>query len=326
LASLVPASPAYPNKMLVNESQQGQIELLERLVADEGPPNRSARAAITSNRLLRWGIAALLLVFVLLPIISGPLTPAVRLYPPELGATIKAVNALPADATVLVVVDYQPAFSGEMEAAITPLLDHLRLKGATAVFVSSSSTGSALADRLVARVNSDLGGPSPDQYINLGYLTGGASGITNFVADPVQAAPQTIAAPRPGCACPQDVNSLGDFDALVVLTDSSDTGAIWIEQSRTLLGLSPLLMAISAQAEPMLQPYYDSGQVQGMVTGLAGGVAYEQANGIPSIGSSYWDPFSVGFLVADFIVAIGGVMALLAAWQARRAQPAKEAQ
>ena len=320
---------AYPNKMLVNESQQGQIELLERLVAGESATKPvGARERITSNRLLRWGIAALLLVFVMIPVMFGTqLTPAVRLYPPELGATIKAVNDLPAGATVLVVVDYQPAFSGEMEAATTPLLDHLRLEGATVVFVSSSSTGSALADRLVVRANSDLGGASPEQYINLGYLTGGASGITNFVSNPVQAAPQTVAG-APAWILPplQDLHSLGDFDALVVLTDSSDTGAIWIEQSRTLLGRSPLLMAISAQAEPMLRPYYDSGQVQGMVTGLAGGVAYEQANGIPSIGSSYWDPFSVGFLVAEFIVAIGGVMALLAAWQARRAQAVKEAQ
>jgi hypothetical protein len=319
---------AYPNKMLVNESQQGQIELLERLVAGEGAAKPvGAHKRMTSNRWLRWGIAALLLVFVMLPVMLGTeLTPAVSLYPPELTGTIKAVNELPANPTVLVVVDYQPAFSGEMEAATTPLLDQLRLEGATVVFVSSSSTGSALADRLVARVNSDLAGAAPQQYVNLGYLTGGASGITNFVADPVQAAPHTIAgAPAWDLPPLQDIDSLGDFDALVVLTDSSDTGAIWIEQSRRLLDRSPLLMAISAQAEPMLRPYYDSGQVQGMVTGLAGGVAYEQANGIPSIGSSYWDPFSVGFLVADFIVAVGGVMALLAAWQARRAQTVPEA-
>jgi hypothetical protein len=62
-----------------------------------------------------------------------------------------------------------------------------------------------------------------------------------------------------------------------------------------------------------------------MVTGLPGGVAYEQANGISSIGSHYWDGFSVGFLVADFIVAIGGVMALFAAWQSRRVRAPGEA-
>ena len=38
----------------------------------------------------------------------------------------------------------------------------------------------------------------------------------------------------------------------------------------------PMLMVISAQAEPMIRPYYDSGQLQGLVTGLAGGKAYEE--------------------------------------------------
>jgi hypothetical protein len=319
---------AYPNKLLVNESQQSQVELLERQISGE----RTARAAvarrrITSNRMLRWGIAALLLAFVALPIVfQSQVTPGLRLYPPELLDTVEVIDALPTSSTVLVVVDYQPASSGELEAVTRPLLDQLRLRDATVVFVSSTAPGSALAGRLVAGADSDLQQTSVGDYINLGYLTGGASGIANFAADPALAAPHTISGVQawdlPGL---QGLESLSDFNAMVVLTDSSDTGAIWIEQARARLGISPLLLAISAQAEPMLQPYYDSGQVQGMVTGLPGGVAYEQANGISSIGSHYWDGFSVGFLVADFIVAIGGVMALFAAWQSRRVRAPGEA-
>ena len=320
---------AYPNKLVVNESQRGQMELLERLVGAERAAKKVApRRRISSGRMLRWGIALMLLVFVLLPIMfHTSITPSGKLNPPPLNATIKAVNDLPSGATVLVVVDYQPAFSAELEAAAAPLLDQLRTKGATVVFISSTATGSALADRLVVRVNDDMSGSAPEQYINLGYLTGGPSGITSFVNYPTGTAPKTISG-QPAWQLPplQQISSLSDFAAMVVLTDSSDTGAIWIEQSRPSLGQAPLLMALSAQAEPMLQPYYDSGQVQGMVTGLPGGVAYEQSNGIASIGSSYWDPFSVGFLVADVIVAFGGVAALLLAWQSRRARPPDEAE
>jgi hypothetical protein len=326
-AAIHQVSP-YPNKLLVNESQQAQLELLERQVAGERtarPP--VARARISSSRMLRWGIAALLLAFVALPIIfHSQVTPGVSLYPPELVSTIKVIDDLPPTATVLVVVDYQPASSGELEALSTPLLDQLRLRGATSVFVSSTAAGSALADRLVARVDSDLQGAAAQQYINLGYLTGGPSGIANFAAAPAQAAPHTVSGvPAWGLPPLQGVSSLSDFAAMVVLTDSSDTGAMWIEQGRARLGASPMLLGISAQAEPMLQPYYDSQQVQGMVTGLPGGIAYEQANGISSISSHYWDAFSVGFLVADFIVAVGGVLALLAAWQSRRSRPGGEA-
>jgi hypothetical protein len=319
---------AYPNKLLVNDSQQAQLALLERQVAGERSAKPAvARARITSSRMLRWGIAALLLAFVGLPIVfHSQVTPGVSLYPPELVQTIKVVNGLPPAATVLVVVDYQPASSGELEAVATPLLDQLRLRGATSVFVSSTAAGSALADRLVARVDSDLNGAALQQYVNLGYLTGGVTGIANFAANPPQATPHTVSGlPAWGLPALQDVRSLGDFAAMVVLTDSSDTGAMWIEQGRARLGVSPMLLGISAQAEPMLQPYYDSQQVQGMVTGLPGGIAYEQANGISSVGSHYWDGFSVGFLVADFIIAIGGVLALFMAWQSRRSKPVSEA-
>lgn len=319
---------AYPNKLLLNEAQQSQVELLERQIASERKARPvPARARLTSNRMLRWGIAALLIAFVSLPILfQSQVTPGISLSPPELVATIKVINALPPDATVLAVVDYQPASSGELEAVATPLLDQLRLRGATVIFVSSTAPGSALADRLVARVDSDLNGSAAQQYLNLGYLTGGASGIANFAADPAQATPHTVSGLQAWGLPPlQNVGSLSDFAAMVVLTDSSDTGAMWIEQAGARLGISPLVLAISAQAEPMLQPYYDSQQVQGIVTGLPGGVAYAQANGISSLGSHYWDGFSVGFLVADFIVAIGGVMALLAAWQSRRTRPVGEA-
>jgi hypothetical protein len=84
--------------------------------------------------------------------------------------------------------------------------------------------------------------------------------------------------------------------------------------------MSPLLFAISAQAEPMLRPYYDSGQAQGMVTGLAGGAAYENKSGRLGLGRAYWDAFSIAFLMAEVIVIVGGIWALIAAWRTRSSQ------
>src|SRR4030095_8999508 len=122
-----------------------------------------------------------------LPILfQSQVTPGISLYPPELVSTIKVINALPPNATVLAVVDYQPASSGELEAVAAPLLDQLRLKGATVIFAPSTPPAAAVADRLVARVDSDLSGSALAQYMNLGYLTGGASGIANFAANPAQ--------------------------------------------------------------------------------------------------------------------------------------------
>jgi len=37
-------------------------------------------------------------------------------------------------------------------------------------------------------------------------------------------------------------------------------------------------MVISAQAEPMIRPYFDSGQIKGLVSGLSDAKIYEQSN------------------------------------------------
>jgi ABC-type spermidine/putrescine transport system permease subunit I len=112
---------------------------------------------------------------------------------------------------------------------------------------------------------------------------------------------------------------------MVILVDSSETARVWIEQSRLPLEVKPLLMVISAQAEPMVVPYYDSNQVQGMVTGLFGGANYELITNSPATARIFWDAFAVAFFVAEIIVVVGGVWALIAAWQARLARKDEEA-
>jgi hypothetical protein len=67
----------------------------------------------------------------------------------------------------------------------------------------------------------------------------------------------------------------------------------------------------------MLRPYYESGQIKGLVSGLAGGEAYEQNNGIPGLSSRYWDSFSISSLVAGVVILIGSLMSLASSWQTR---------
>jgi len=68
-------------------------------------------------------------------------------------------------------------------------------------------------------------------------------------------------------------------------------------------------MILSAQAAPMIHPYYESGQVQGMMAGLAGGAAYENLRRIEGgAAGKYWDAFSLCLLVAAMLILIGGLV------------------
>ena len=104
------------------------------------------------------------------------------------------------------------------------------------------------------------------------------------------------------------VNSLQDFALVIVLTDSPETGRAWIEQVQPVLGSVPLTMITSAQAGPLLQPYYDSGQIQGMAVGLQGGAMYEQRSGRVNLANRFWGSYQTGLLAGLLLLVIGGII------------------
>jgi hypothetical protein len=106
------------------------------------------------------------------------------------------------------------------------------------------------------------------------------------------------------------MNSLGNFGMLLVLTDNPDASRAWIEQVRPLLGLVPMVFITSAQIEPIVQPYFGvyPMPVQGIISGVPGGVAYETLASADGTNQKYWASFSLGGLVAVILILVGGLM------------------
>ena len=327
LSGVLPLSPglgalrkpqAYSAKLQMTEGQQRHAASLERLVAAESEPRPLlGQTRLRSASLLRWIIALVLILAAGLPLATGIQTVPGTVYPSELSTTRELVNGLRANPPVLLVFDYEPALSGELEAAAAPVIEHLLFKGPRLAILSTSPTGPILADSFMKRI------PAPPEYVNLGYLAGGPAGVLGFAEDPPAAATYTLeGAPAWQTPTLQGLQNLSDFAAVIILTDNADTGRTWIEQAGQYLNSTPMIMVISAQVEPMIRPYYDSGQIKGLVTGLAGGKAYEQANeqAFQGVGLArrYWDAFSAGLFLVEVMILVGGVWSAIAAWRARR--------
>jgi hypothetical protein len=240
---------------------------------------------------------------------------------------------------VLVAVDYEPGLSAELDTASASVLDHLMIKGMYLAFVSTTPTGPAQAERLVSQVNQVSGhGYKPlDQYANFGYIPGGAAGMLGLAQSlrrmmpyPLNLAPDGTS---PGGAIwtkPQlnGFDDVSDFSAFLVITDRPDTARGWIEQVQPALQGKPMLMVLSAQAEPMVQPYYEGNpqQVAGLVTGLAGGAAYESSMPRPGMARLQWDTFSYGVTASVLLIAIGGAVNFLLGLLASRKQDKRDSQ
>jgi hypothetical protein len=162
--------------------------------------------------------------------------------------------------------------------------------------------------------------------VNLGYLSGGPAGMLDFAQAPAYAAPLSVDGSEAWQqAALQGIERLSDYAVVVILSDDYDTGRTWVEQTSNLLGETPMVMVISAQAEPLIRPYYDSGQIQGLVTGLAGGKAYEDAIQVPGAAGRYWNTFSAAMLAGILMIAGGAVWTVVGAVRAKPGRKAGQA-
>ncbi len=315
-------------RLVLTEQQEAQIKALQALLDDEfdsQPPPKPP--LISQQQVLRWLIGGLLLFAALLPLLIPPLRPALpsKILPAALNAQ-RLVDAVPENAPVLLAVDYSPGFTSEMEMASGPLLSDLLSKNVRLAVVSTQPTGPDLSTHLLAQALAWQGIPG-ENYINLGYLPGGTAGLYAFAH-----APQLVFRRRAGAdniwqtPALASVQRLADFAMVVVITEDAETARAWIEQVRPVLDDdTPLIMVISAQAEPMVEPYYEtaSHQVHGLVTGLEGGMAYASLRGqiISSAAQGQWGSYSYIVWVAVVLMVLAGLYNLALGWHEAHTAP-----
>ncbi len=308
--------PTYSIKLRVTDEQKARVEMMEELLADEEKPTPlPTQPIITSRNIFRIIVAVSLLLPIFWMIISG----RQNTTPPQAGNIpgvvdfTQQIQKLPTGAVVLVAFDYEAGFSGELNVAVTNVITQLMNKSAYLALVATNPTGPALGESTIKNVFSNLVGNTTtySSYANLGYVPGGTMGLSGLAKSPKNVVPYSLNGDNVWAGAPLNaITSIKDFNAVIVLTNDSDTARIWVEQVGPLLreANTPLLFVSSSQAEPLILPYYEASpsQVQGLIAGLAGGVAYArsvgniQQNGV-------WDAYSIGITVSILIILIGSI-------------------
>jgi hypothetical protein len=302
---------ALTNRIQLSEKQRLNVGLLKDIISNEGEPKPVSPA--DAGRQKPFGRLAVILAALLLLlglVISMPIPGALpQLYPVEVAAIFNELSILPQDSPVLIAIDYDPALAGEMQLSSAGMLGHIMARGARIAFISTRPTGAMLADSLTRSV---LAGqpqfPSGDHLVNLGYLPGDAAGLRTFARQPRPSTPYTadlkLAWDSPAL---QGINLLSDFSAVIVITDSAEVMRNWVEQVQPSLGNTPLFVVLSAQAGPLVQPYFESDQIQGGISGLLGGAMYSQILGRIGAADPYLNAFQAGIFLAVLAILGGGL-------------------
>jgi hypothetical protein len=317
--------PVYTMKLRVTDLQQTHANMLAELVQAEGDVKALPSAPLFSSQgLLRVLIALLLIGIILVSMAFG----APQLIEPNLNqkpdvfTASQFIAGLPPAVPVLVVVDYAPGYSGDVGLLLASVIDHLATKNELVALVSTIPTGPLQVESLIAQVKTRPGLEAVSiNYANLGFIPGGPSGILAFIQDPARTLPGS-AWSMPDL---QNIHSLADFALLVVATENPETARIWIEQVRPLVPKIPIVMALSAQAEPLVRPYYDASppQIQGLLGGYSAALVYDSALGRRTSTATMWSPFAAGLTTAVLLMVIGLLANLLLGFLARSREKAR---
>lgn len=291
-----------PPKLQIGREEQIQTDKLTAAITDERAPRPIREAVFSpSSWLIRIIVAVVLIGGLSLSLfIGGNAQISQGLLQDHNAALLDDVETLPADAPLLLVFDYQAGYSGEMEMVVQPILGSL-IETAPEFFVlSSKPSGALLYQQLFSEM--DLDGSLPVN--NLGYYPVPAYGAFG-IANQTMADWESVYLPDAGRPLPVAENLGGIF----ILSDNAESATAWVQQLSTLMPETPLHLLVTAQAGPMLMPYWESGQVDGIVSGFSEAAALETELAIESGAANRWRAYQTGVLIMIVLLVLGAVYA-----------------
>lgn len=306
-------SDALP-RLTASDVQRKYASLMDAVLTEETPltpPVRHVEAR--KSRLIRLAATAASMLLILFLIVFGTQFLSMPgLFPLETVAFHNSLESIPADAKILIAIDYDPAFAGELQSISRTIINQLAVKNTGIIFISTLPSGPVMAEDLLQNVLASQPGYDANLSLNLGYLAGGANGLQELASRPTtvitRAWNRLPAWSQPAVA---GIDSISNFDGIILVTDSFETGRAWIEQVEPKLEGAPLLVAASAQSSPLFQPYLNSGQVDGLIGGYAGDAAYEQILGIEDGMRLKWDAYMIGQTLMILVIIFGAIWQFL---------------
>jgi len=252
--------PMRPEIPAADLSRAGTLqELLARGPARVVRREVQSRAQRLWFNTQRWFIFLVILAVALIPLLQpdwAVILVRAPLFKPATNHVFQSIQALKPDATVLVSFDYDASQAPEMDTQASVVLRHLAARKARVNVVSLYPTGPAVAEAVINQVNQTLTVTERVNIASLKYVPGQDMAVAFISGDVL-------------------TSSL-----VIELAATPETLRWWVEQMSALREPPvsqqppPLLAGVSAAAEPMSQPYYQSEQIKGMLAGVPDATAY----------------------------------------------------
>jgi hypothetical protein len=227
-------------------------------------------------------------------------TPAKRFY--------DTIEAVPSGSIVVLSGDFDPASAPELVPMMNGAIRHLFRKNVRIIAIQLWPGGPPLVEGALRTIGGEMSKQYGTDYVNLGYKSGnevvmlsfGNSFSRTFPADyrntPVSQLPL--------------MREADNFDrtALLVNISAGFPGTKeWVQQAQGRFHIKMVSGSTAVQA-PEIYPYLQSGQVLGLLGGMAGAAEYEKSIGVPGSATKGMDAQSSAHVFIMFLILLGNAI------------------
>lgn len=268
-APLPSARPELTTSLNVTEAHLAQAALLAALASEQASPTAARERSTVRVPLVRLLVLALLAAAVILP-----LTTNVDLAPPPLAAFtgareaayVDTLNQLEHGDLVLVAIEYDATHAYELDALALATFNHLRLRGAHPVIISTNSVGILRTKQLLEQVFPD---GANREYFLTRLIASGVVGLRDLANNATLLNLDANGAPNG-----LQISRLDDFAVGVLISSSVEVNRLYVEQVIPQMP-RPFLLASTFAALPPSIAYYTAGRFDGVLAGYRDTVIYE---------------------------------------------------
>jgi len=248
-----------------------------------------------------FGVALPLLVDLELPIVPSP---TVRAAYDE----IERVAAEDGDRPVLLSLSFGASTEPEMIPMARAVIRHLLSRDLKIVAFCLWPEAVGLGRPVLESLAEEFGKEYGKDYVFLGYKPGASSVIINLGQDLHDAFPRDAdGTPLSDMELTRLIGGLRDFGFVFDFAAGDSIEFWWIPygQEKYKFSFSGGCTAVMA---PDLYPFLQSGQLKGLLGGLAGAAEYESLIGHPDRGHSGMQPQSVTHLIIILFIVLGNAV------------------
>jgi hypothetical protein len=263
----------------------------------------------------RW-IFLLVGILVLLPLLFPLKLPIAVSGPAQ--HYYEAMEKVPAGSIVVLAGDFDPASAPELMPMLNSSVRHLFRKNCRIIALQLWPGGPPLVDGVLHRLGNEMGKKYGTDYVNLGYKSGNEVVMLAFGASFSRTFPNDYSG-TPVATLPlmRETDTFDGVKLLVNISAGTPGTKEWVQQAQGRYHVTMISGSTAVQA-PELYPYLQSGQILGLLGGMAGAAEYEKTTGVLGPATKGMDAQSSAHVFIMFLILLGNVI-----YFARRSAPSQ---